>query len=75
VSPLWILPLVVVSIGAALLAVVVRPLAAAAADLVGRGADLSALGRQAVALRVEVDSVATRARGLSWRSDADAGDR
>jgi hypothetical protein len=67
VSPLWVLPLVVVTLGAVALVRVVRASATAAAELADKTAALGELGREASALRADVDAVATRARSLEWR--------
>jgi hypothetical protein len=67
VSPLWVLPLVVITLGAVALVWVARSTAEAAAELAERAAALTDLGREASALRADVDAVAARARGLEWR--------
>lgn len=74
-SPLWVLPLLVVSGGVALVALVVRGLASAATDLAHRSAQLAELGDEAATLRGDVDAMAARARSLRWRRGAAAGDR
>jgi len=67
VSPLWVLPLLVVTLGAVALVWAARSTATAAAELAERAGALNDLGREASALRAEVDAVAARARGLEWR--------
>lgn len=61
------LPLVVVTLGAVALVWVARATAAAAAELAERASALGDLGREASALRADVDAVAAQARALEWR--------
>jgi hypothetical protein len=64
---LWVLPLLVVTIGTALIAWAMRATAVAARELAERATALGDLGREAGALRAEVGTVATRARSLELR--------
>ncbi len=70
-SVLWVLPLVVVSAGVALVALAIRRTAVAAADLAVQSQALSLLARDAADLRVEVDDLVTRARSVRSRAVSD----
>jgi hypothetical protein len=57
VSPLWILPVLVVAVGVAVAALVARRLAAEAQAAAAAVHDLRVLGEEAAALRTEADQV------------------
>lgn len=74
-SVLWVLPLLVVSAGVALVALAVRQTAAAAADLAAQSKALAELGQQAADLRTEVDGLVTAARDVRTRTVTRGGGR
>lgn len=74
-SPLWILPVVVVAAGMAAVAVAAQRAAVAAGEL-GRGVhDLAQLGEAAAALRDDALAVQAAARNLRPATAAVPGDR
>jgi hypothetical protein len=75
VSPLWALPLLIVTVGIVLVALAARRTAAAAAELTERAATFGALRHEAAGLRADVDAVVARARALSWRADRSETDK